>query len=90
MDHPHPQCAYITLQELIDHKAKRSTLKTKREIKMHDAELSKHFIDNAFMDDDLPLVGRLSRLSCLACKPDSPESVGYAPRNLYRAAAAAT
>ena len=35
-------------------------------------------------------VGRLSRLSCLACKPDSPESVGYAPRNLYRAAATAT
>ena len=25
-------------------------------------------------------VGRLSRRSCLACKPDSPESVGYAPR----------
>ena len=35
-------------------------------------------------------VGRLSRLSCLACKPDSPESVGYASRNLYRDAATAT
>ena len=35
-------------------------------------------------------VGRLSRRSCLACKPDSPESVGYAPRKLYRAAATAT
>ena len=27
-----------------------------------------------------PDVGRLSRRSCLACKPDLPESVGYAPR----------
>ena len=30
-------------------------MKTKRERKMHDGEISKHFIDNAFMDDDLPL-----------------------------------
>jgi hypothetical protein len=55
MDHPHPQCEYITLQDYLDHKAMRSTLKTKREKKLLDAEFSKHSIDNAFMDDDLPL-----------------------------------
>ncbi len=32
-----------------------STLKTKREKKLLDAEFSKHSIDNAFIDDDLPL-----------------------------------
>jgi len=46
---------YITLQDYLDHKAMRSTLKTKREKKMLDAEFSKHSIDNTFMDDNLPL-----------------------------------
>ena len=55
MDHPFPQCEYITLQDYLDHKAMRSTLKTKREKKMLDAEFSKHSIDNTFMDDNLPL-----------------------------------
>jgi len=55
MDHPHPQCEYITKQDYLDHKAMRSTLKNKTEKKMLDAVYSKHFIDNAFMDDNLPL-----------------------------------
>ena len=55
MDHPHPQCEYITIQDYFDHKAVRSTLKTKKEKKMLDSEFSKHSIDNAFVDDYLPL-----------------------------------
>jgi hypothetical protein len=42
MDHPHPQCEYITLQDYLDHKAMRSTLKTKREKKMLDCWCYSH------------------------------------------------
>jgi hypothetical protein len=55
MDHPLPQCEYITLQDYLDHKAIHATLKTKGEKKVLNSDFSKHCINNAFVDDNLPL-----------------------------------
>jgi hypothetical protein len=55
MDHPLPQCEYITLQDYSDHKAMYTTLKTKGEKKLLNSEFSKHCINNAFVDVNLPL-----------------------------------
>ena len=55
MDHPLPQCEYITLQDYFDHKVTYSSLKKKGQKKILNSQFSKHHIDNAFVDDNLPL-----------------------------------
>jgi hypothetical protein len=55
MDHPLPQCEYITLQDYFDHKVTYSSLKKNGQKKILNSQFSKHHIDNAFVDDNLPL-----------------------------------
>jgi hypothetical protein len=55
MDHPQPHCVYIDIKDYHDHKERRSTMTTKRDKKIIDSGFFKHFVNNAFMEIDLPL-----------------------------------
>ena len=55
MDNVTPQCQYLTSEDYYSKKNSRSTLVTNAARKMIDKSWSKHDIDNAFMNPDLPL-----------------------------------
>ncbi len=55
MDKPNPNCQYITRQDYFSQKSLIGHCTTESSKKDVCKEYSKHNIDNAFMDEDLPL-----------------------------------
>jgi hypothetical protein len=66
---PIPQCIYIDIQDYHDHKEQHLMMTTKRDKKKIDSKFSKHSIDNAFMDVDLPLTNAIHGVFCM-CPPE--------------------